>query len=80
MLFIIYKFEGISVADRNGSLETNESSSPETNTSDLEIRPNKSNTGHVPSFDFNEFFNIDNIPGLSAPVSINPYPANTKSD
>ncbi|XP_053375043.1 eukaryotic translation initiation factor 4E transporter-like [Mercenaria mercenaria] len=59
--------EGVSVADRNGSLETNESSSPETNQSDVEIRPAKSVTAHIPSFDFNEFFNIDNIPGLSAP-------------
>lgn len=56
--------EGISVADRNGSLETNESSSPETNQSDPDSRPTKPLPAHLP-FDFNEFFM--NIPGLNVP-------------
>ena len=62
-------FAGISVADRNGSLETNESSSPEINQSDTDIRVNKGPNTQVPSFDFNEFFNIDMMPGFAVPVS-----------
>ncbi|KAK3609766.1 hypothetical protein CHS0354_022625 [Potamilus streckersoni] len=58
------KYEGIHVADRNGSLETNESSSPETNTSDREHRRNTSPTTSS-LFDFNEFFKLDYIPGLN---------------
>ncbi|KAL4223713.1 stem cell population maintenance [Mactra antiquata] len=57
--------EGVSVVDRNGSLETNESSSPEANQSDQDIRQNKSPSTQLNQFDFNEFFN--NIPGLSVP-------------
>ncbi|XP_052074666.1 eukaryotic translation initiation factor 4E transporter-like isoform X2 [Mytilus californianus] len=51
------------VKERNGSLETNESSSPE--------ESNNSGSLHVPSpqatnlFDFNEFFKIENLPGLN---------------
>ena len=56
-------FSAINVADRNGSLETNESSSPETNQSDLEMKPVKTPPLNT-LFDFNEFFKIDNIPGL----------------
>ncbi|XP_076108608.1 uncharacterized protein LOC143076653 isoform X1 [Mytilus galloprovincialis] len=51
------------VKERNGSLETNESSSPE--------ESNNSGSLHVQSpqatnlFDFNEFFKIENLPGLN---------------
>ncbi|XP_052245299.1 eukaryotic translation initiation factor 4E transporter-like isoform X2 [Dreissena polymorpha] len=51
--------EGISVSDRNGSLETNESSSPETN--GPECHPTKTDT-QPPPFDFLSFFS--NLPGL----------------
>ncbi|XP_071093743.1 eukaryotic translation initiation factor 4E transporter-like isoform X2 [Haliotis cracherodii] len=44
---------GISVGDRNGSLETNESSSPEVN---HETRPSPSNSA---LFDFNDFFKVN---------------------
>jgi len=54
---------GISVSDRNGSLETNESSSPETNQSDMEGRPTKMPPTNT-LFDFNEFFKIENLPGI----------------
>ena len=53
-----------SVADRNGSLETNESSSPEASQhSDHE--PNTPSAAAAPDFDFNQFFQIANIPGLN---------------
>ncbi|KAL3856403.1 hypothetical protein ACJMK2_011168 [Sinanodonta woodiana] len=58
------KYEGNRVADRNGSLETNESSSSEANTSDREHRRNTSPTTSS-LFDFNEFFKLDYIPGLN---------------
>ena len=64
---------GIRVSDRNGSLDTNESSSPETNTSDVTLDDHAGK--NVPAntlFDFNEFFRIDNssIPGLSVSVRV----------
>ena len=61
-------FSAINIADRNGSLETNESSSPETNKSDLEMKPTKTPPLNT-LFDFNEFFKIDNIPGLTVIAS-----------
>lgn len=91
----------MSVADRNGSLETNESTSPETSR-DSENKPTDQSVGGASSgrddsattasdqtassvlssesstctatnnapaplnqFDFNNLFNLDNIPGLS---------------
>lgn len=69
-IFMHNYFSGVSVVDRNGSLETNESSSPEANQSDLDIRQNKTPPTQLNKFDFNEFFNIDNIPGLTVPVSL----------
>ncbi|XP_021371115.1 nuclear receptor coactivator 6-like isoform X2 [Mizuhopecten yessoensis] len=50
------------VTDRNGSLETNEPSSPEeSNHSDSM----QTTSPHGNIFDFNEFFKIDNLPGLN---------------
>ncbi len=57
--------ESVSVLDRNGSLETNDSSSPEAS-----HQSNKHPTTcpqpepTAPQFDFNDFFKIENIPGL----------------
>ena len=53
------------MADRNGSLETNESSSPETNQSDQVAEKQTKTPPPNTLFDFNEFFKIDNIPGLT---------------
>jgi len=68
---ISYDFAGsLSVADRNGSLETNESSSAENS-------PHHEQTGDthqvavgVPDFDFNVFFKTENIniPGLTVSI------------
>ncbi|WAR03166.1 4ET-like protein [Mya arenaria] len=57
--------EGISVADRNGSLETNESSSPETNDAD---HPPRKSPSQMAAFDFNDFYNSLSIPGLANKV------------
>lgn len=53
--------------DRNGSLETNEPSSPEeSNHSDsINVQSPQSNS----LFDFNEFFKLENLPGLASNVS-----------
>ncbi|XP_060067294.1 eukaryotic translation initiation factor 4E transporter-like isoform X2 [Ylistrum balloti] len=50
------------VADRNGSLETNEPSSPEESNHSDSMR---TTSPHNNIFDFNEFFKIDNLPGLN---------------
>lgn len=63
--------DAINIADRNGSLETNESSSPETNQSDLEQKPTRTPPLNT-LFDFNEFFQIDNIPGLNDEPVVDP--------
>eukprot|EP00058_Branchiostoma_floridae_P020346 XP_002605836.1 hypothetical protein BRAFLDRAFT_123801 [Branchiostoma floridae] len=56
--------------DRNGSLETNSSSSPEMS-QDGEGRSGAPATAHSSDFNFDEFFNIDgNIPGF--PISQSP--------
>ncbi|KAK6189891.1 hypothetical protein SNE40_001863 [Patella caerulea] len=49
------KDKGTNFGDRNGSLETNESSSPEA----VETRPSPTSM-----FDFNQFFHVGSIPGL----------------
>ena len=77
----------MSVAERNGSVESNESSSPEDShqgtPTDAPQRPPDAPmqvpqislpAGTIPplapDFDFNEFFKIDNIPGLGLEVSV----------
>ena len=66
MKLILILSDTLPVADRNGSLETNESSSPEVSphNSDPELH-SPSVTSAMPDFDFNDFFKIENIPGLS---------------
>lgn len=65
-MVIITENKEVKVADvkgRNGSVETNESSSPEesNNSDSLPVHsPHSSNL-----FDFNEFFKIENLPGLN---------------
>ena len=84
------------MADRNGSLETNESSSPETSHEEFKATPRTNGSGrntpkvaevlhpggaNMPidglpgvdgaQFDFNDLFNLDNIPGLSVSSSVN---------
>ena len=65
----------VSVVDRNGSLETNESSSPEASQQpDQNSPPDPSLTMPIaPEFDFNEFFNIENIPGLNVSYTTYQY-------
>jgi len=59
---------GISVADRNGSLETNESSSPETNDTE---RPARKSPSQMNVFDFDHFItSMNNIPGLRNSVCL----------
>nr|KAG5691107.1 hypothetical protein BaRGS_030915 [Batillaria attramentaria] len=59
---------GVSVGERNGSLETNESSSPEAPPEERETRPSPQPSPNTASlFDFNQFFNIEHIPGLVDP-------------
>jgi hypothetical protein len=55
------------VSDRNGSLETNEPSSPEesNNSDSVNVQSPQSNN----LFDFNEFFKLENLPGLTSNVS-----------
>lgn len=50
------------VTDRNGSLETNEPSSPEESNNSDSI--NVQSPRHNNLFDFNEFFKLENLPGL----------------
>lgn len=52
--------------DRQDSTGTHKSSSPEAVVEETEIRPSPQPSPHVtPSmFDFNQFFNIDHLPGL----------------
>ncbi|XP_048729032.2 eukaryotic translation initiation factor 4E transporter-like isoform X3 [Ostrea edulis] len=61
-----YRGESVvaNVNDRNGSLETNEPSSPEeSNHSDsINVQSPQSNS----LFDFNEFFKLENLPGLAS--------------
>lgn len=57
---LVFSAETKDTTDRNGSLETNESSSPEG-----PEHHGKHHSANAPEFDVNEFFKIDNIPGLS---------------
>lgn len=50
------------VTDRNGSLETNEPSSPEESNNSDSV--NIQSPRHTNLFDFNEFFRLENLPGL----------------
>lgn len=52
------------VTDRNGSLETNEPSSPEESNDSI----NAQSPRHNSLFDFNEFFKLENLPGLHVSV------------
>ncbi|XP_061162294.1 eukaryotic translation initiation factor 4E transporter-like isoform X2 [Saccostrea echinata] len=55
------------VTDRNGSLETNEPSSPEESNNSDSINVQSPQNNNL--FDFNEFFRIENLPGLNDGVS-----------
>ena len=56
----------LSIADRNGSLETNESSSAENSPHHDQTADTSQTAGGAPDFDFNVFFKTENIniPGL----------------
>ncbi|XP_078337081.1 uncharacterized protein LOC111134449 isoform X4 [Crassostrea virginica] len=55
------------VTDRNGSLETNEPSSPEESNNSDSV--NIQSPRHTNLFDFNEFFRLENLPGLQEGAS-----------
>lgn len=62
----IYLLLVANVTDRNGSLETNEPSSPEESNNSDSI--NVQSPRHNNLFDFNEFFKLENLPGLHVSV------------
>lgn len=61
-----FTLTGLGMEDRNGTLETQESGCQEAAAAEMEVaRPPQQPSPNAASlFDFNQFFNIDHIPGL----------------
>lgn len=61
-----FTLTGLGMEDRNGTLETQEGGCQEAALAEMEVaRPPQEPSPNAASlFDFNQFFNIDHIPGL----------------